>query len=131
MTPRQMKAAVCALAALSAGVAGNVMLLQRGATAHPAIRSRFEPWAHQPNAEHRPKPISEATSDGADVVRAVQRELRQRGYRSGIANGVAGPLTRAAIMAFQHDHGLPPTGAPSEDLLKVIVFESSGTMRRR
>jgi hypothetical protein len=89
MTPRQMKAAVCASVALSAGVAGNVMLLQRGSTAHPAIRSRFEPGAPPANAELRPRTISEATSDGADVVRAVQRELRQRGYHSGVANGVA------------------------------------------
>jgi peptidoglycan hydrolase-like protein with peptidoglycan-binding domain len=69
-------------------------------------------------------------NDGADVTRAVQRELRQRGYDPGTPNGVANLVTRAAIMAYQHDHGLPLTAEPSEEFLKTMLFESSGVGRR-
>jgi peptidoglycan hydrolase-like protein with peptidoglycan-binding domain len=68
-------------------------------------------------------------SNGADVIHAVQRELRRRGYLSGPPSGVADLVTRAAVMAYQHDHGLSLTGEPSEELLKAIVFESSGAVR--
>jgi len=57
-----------------------------------------------------------------DVVRAVQRELIDRGYEAGPVDGVAHAVTRAAVMAYEHDHGLPLTGQPSEDLLKKILF---------
>ncbi len=57
-----------------------------------------------------------------DVVRAVQRELGQRGYAPGLSDGTANPVTRAAVMAYEHDHGLPLTGEPSEALLKSILF---------
>jgi peptidoglycan hydrolase-like protein with peptidoglycan-binding domain len=68
-------------------------------------------------------------SNGVDVIRAVQRELGQRGYKPGIPNGMANAATRGAIMAYQRDHGLPLTGEPSEALLTAIVFDSSGAAR--
>jgi peptidoglycan hydrolase-like protein with peptidoglycan-binding domain len=48
---------------------------------------------------------------------------------AGGPNGVANLVTRGAILAYQHDHGLPLTGEPSEALLKALVFESSGAVR--
>jgi peptidoglycan hydrolase-like protein with peptidoglycan-binding domain len=91
-------------------------------------------WHRQRNASPRAAHIAKDTNhftagDGADVIRAVQRELGQRGYDPGIPNGVANLVTRGAILAYQHDHGLPLTGEPSEALLKAIVFESSGAFR--
>jgi peptidoglycan hydrolase-like protein with peptidoglycan-binding domain len=68
-------------------------------------------------------------SKGVDVIQAVQRELGRRGYKPGIPNGVATMATRAAIKAYQHDHGLSLTGEPSDALLKAIVFGSSGAVR--
>jgi peptidoglycan hydrolase-like protein with peptidoglycan-binding domain len=59
----------------------------------------------------------------------VQRELGRRGYKPGIPNGEADAATRSAIMAYQHDHGLPLTGEPSDALLKAIVFEHYGAIR--
>jgi hypothetical protein len=182
MAPRRVTA-VCALVALSAGVAANVTLLQRGPAAIWALRGALQPAAPAANTEARvessanpsdgpltfsrgspglgvgdhdgrpmagignatPSPqsgttladvgrIAEGASpstaiDGVDVIRAVQRELSQRGYKPGVPSGVATAATRRAIMAFQHDHGLPPTGEPSEALLKAIVFENSDTPR--
>jgi peptidoglycan hydrolase-like protein with peptidoglycan-binding domain len=70
-----------------------------------------------------------AARDGAEVVHALQRELRRRGYDPGTPNGVPNLVTRAAIMAYQYDHGLPLTSEPSEELLKAILFETSGAVR--
>jgi len=61
-------------------------------------------------------------TEGGDVVRAVQRELKERGYESGMPDGNAGLMTRAAIMAFEHDHGLALTAEPSPQLLKLILM---------
>jgi peptidoglycan hydrolase-like protein with peptidoglycan-binding domain len=74
---------------------------------------------------------------GAETVRAIQRELHQRGYGPLASNGVMGLATRAGIMAFQHDQGLALTGEASEGLLKRILLgasaglEPAGTGRAR
>lgn len=56
------------------------------------------------------------------LVRAIQRELAQRGYRPGRQDGFVDLPTRMAILAYQYDAGLQLTGAPSEGLLKHILF---------
>jgi peptidoglycan hydrolase-like protein with peptidoglycan-binding domain len=52
----------------------------------------------------------------------VQRELKVRGYETGAVDGAASPVTRAAIMGFEFDHGLPLTGRPNQELLKYILL---------
>ena len=61
-----------------------------------------------------------------EVTRAVQRELQIRGYETGARDGVAGVMTRGAIMAYEHDHGLALTARPSQALLKAIVLGEAG-----
>ena len=63
----------------------------------------------------------------ADLVRAVQRELSARGYQPGAEDGVPGMQTRAAIMAFEADHGVGMSGEVSEQLLQWIVLGASGS----
>lgn len=65
------------------------------------------------------------TNNMPDVVRGVQRELNARGYEAGQPDGVIGLVTRAAIMAYEQDYGLPLTGSPTQDLLSRIVLGSS------
>ncbi len=43
-------------------------------------------------------------------VAALQVALRARGLYTGAVDGVAGPLTRKATVAFQRRHALPPSG---------------------
>ncbi|MDI7248714.1 MAG: polysaccharide deacetylase family protein [Bacillota bacterium] len=43
-------------------------------------------------------------------VREYQSLLKQLGYYSGTVDGIAGPLTRTAVVRFQRDHGLTPDG---------------------
>lgn len=57
-----------------------------------------------------------------ETVRALQRELTQRGYEPGAADGTIGLATRAAVMAYEQDQGIPVTGEPSEALLKRLLL---------
>ncbi|NJL02931.1 MAG: peptidoglycan-binding protein [Spirulinaceae cyanobacterium RM2_2_10] len=56
-------------------------------------------------------PILDLGSRGASVV-AVQKSLQQLGYNTGNtgADGVYGPLTKAAVQRFQKDYGLLADG---------------------
>lgn len=60
-----------------------------------------------------------------EIVRGIQRELNARGFEAGTPDGVTGLVTRSAILAFEHDYGLPATATPSSDLLSRIVLGSS------
>lgn len=66
------------------------------------------------------------SSEGVELIRAIQRELGSRGYETGGTDGMPGLLTRAAIMAYQHDNKLPLTGEASEELLQAIIFGREG-----
>ena len=70
------------------------------------------------------KPEAGATpaAGATEVTRAVQRELKIRGYETGSADGSQSLMTRAAIMGFEYDHALPMTGKPSQRLLKAIIL---------
>jgi peptidoglycan hydrolase-like protein with peptidoglycan-binding domain len=57
-----------------------------------------------------------------EIVRALQRELKQRGYGPLPGDGTLTLATRAAIMAYENDQGLPLTAVASEALLKRILF---------
>jgi len=54
------------------------------------------------------------------VIYNLQRALKDLGYYAGPLNGSLGPITRAAISAFQEDNGLEVTGvidAPTVEAL--------------
>jgi peptidoglycan hydrolase-like protein with peptidoglycan-binding domain len=69
-------------------------------------------------------------ADATEVARAVQRELKIRGYETGGADGTTSLMTRAAIMGFEYDHALPMTGKPSQRLLKAIIMGGGGRAAR-
>lgn len=50
----------------------------------------------------------------------LQRKLQAAGYDPGTPDGVIGDMTRAAIAAYQRDHGLPVTAEPSLPLLSLM-----------
>jgi peptidoglycan hydrolase-like protein with peptidoglycan-binding domain len=56
------------------------------------------------------------------VVRAVQRELADRGFDIGAEDGKLNDKTRAAISAYQQDHKLPVTGMATDELLRHILL---------
>lgn len=54
------------------------------------------------------------------VIANVQTSLQDEGYYDGEIDGVLGPLTRAAIAAYQADHGLYVTSAIDEPTLDSL-----------
>jgi peptidoglycan hydrolase-like protein with peptidoglycan-binding domain len=67
-------------------------------------------------------PDAPAEDEDSETIRAVQRELRHRGYGALVSDGVMRTVTRAAIMAYEHDQGLPLAGEASEALLKRVLL---------
>jgi len=150
MAPSRLKLQLVAFLLLSGGVAANLFLLQPQGSGLAATEPG-QPWGTIQMAEaeragfvgdtgsigapHRRGRGSEAAvelpHDIAEVTRAVQRELRIRGYETGAVDGVPGLMTRAAIMGFEFDHGLPLTGRASQDLLKSILLGGGEAARKR
>jgi peptidoglycan hydrolase-like protein with peptidoglycan-binding domain len=154
MTPTHARYAVCVFMLLSTCVAGNLMFMQenhgagRGQTTRAQARGELErgkrsaapqqaPLSIAPLPAHAPKPIAKLAAaevptsggpDASDVVAAIQRELQARGYEPGLPDGAAGIVTRAAIMAWEFDHGLALTGEPTEALKKAIVLGVSAAL---
>jgi peptidoglycan hydrolase-like protein with peptidoglycan-binding domain len=155
MTPRQARIALCSFLLLAAGVAGNALFLQsRPTLASRAVLERPLPRAERmrtgPEAAPSPRTSvageerarrtarldpDSATLDVAsgapdadedsETIRAVQRELRHHGYGALVSDGVMRAVTRAAIMAYEHDHGLPLAGEASGALLKRVLLGAS------
>jgi peptidoglycan hydrolase-like protein with peptidoglycan-binding domain len=65
---------------------------------------------------------SATTPDAFDrsLVADIQTELTARGLYSGVIDGLAGPMTVSAIIAFQHDKDLAVTGQPTADVLAAL-----------
>lgn len=63
-----------------------------------------------------------AGGETPEITASIQRELQARGYEPGTPDGVAGAVTRAAIMAWESDQGLAITGEPTEAVMKAIVL---------
>jgi len=59
------------------------------------------------------------------TIRGVQSELSRRGYEPGAANGAPSLVTRAAVMAYEHDQGLPLTADPSPEVLAHLRHGTS------
>ncbi len=54
-------------------------------------------------------------------VRDVQAALNAAGFNAGVADGIAGPRTQAAVLAYQTARSLPPTGAIDAALLQSLL----------
>jgi peptidoglycan hydrolase-like protein with peptidoglycan-binding domain len=146
MTPGQAQGALLAFLLLTAGVAINALFLQAPPATAPTS-GKASPQAFSPplsyaaserlvrSARFKPDsarigtmPAAPETQLASDVVRAVQRELRQRGYGALATNGILTLSTRLAILSYEHDQGLPPSGEASEALLKrILLGPSAGT----
>jgi membrane-bound lytic murein transglycosylase B len=55
-----------------------------------------------------------------DEVEEMQRLLNRLGFDAGLADGLPGSRTHAAIRSFQKEHSLPPDGYPAPALLKRL-----------
>ena len=68
-----------------------------------------------------------AAADNAALVVSVQTELARRGLYDGLADGVIGPRTEAAITVFQKSVGLEADGLVGPELLAALKADRSVT----
>ncbi|WP_337266390.1 peptidoglycan-binding domain-containing protein [Oryzifoliimicrobium ureilyticus] len=61
-----------------------------------------------------------ATISNVDLVLKIQKGLANMAYANVGVDGVVGDTTREAIKHFQKHYNLPPTGEPSEAVLKKL-----------
>jgi peptidoglycan hydrolase-like protein with peptidoglycan-binding domain len=102
---------------------GSPALVQNAAYG-PARSTSVEPPNALP-AEPQVAPVARSSASGAELILAIQRELKQKGYETGTQDGLAGLVTRAAIMAYEWDNGLAITAEPSQALLQQILLGAS------
>lgn len=138
MTPRLARLALCTFAFLAGGIATNAIYFQGRSTvparssdrlaidkaSWSAPRSPFQ--ANSLKLENPPEPG--ATDGKPDMIKAIQRELQQRGYGPLAIDGVPGLATRAAIMAFEADEGMPLTAIANVSLFTAIVLGTKPTV---
>lgn len=62
-----------------------------------------------------------ASVDMKKAIANIQKILNKNGYEAGKPDGVMGDKTKAAIIAFQNDNGLEPTGEIDEKLVKLLL----------
>ena len=68
-------------------------------------------------------PRAETPLDHAEAVR-LQRDLKALGYHPGPVDGLIGPDVRAAVRAYQRQHGLIADGFATEQLLQRIEADT-------
>lgn len=66
-------------------------------------------------------PEKSQVNDDERMVSAAQRALAQLGYPIGPVDGVFGPATRQAVLAFQRDHGLAEDGRITASLVAMLT----------
>ena len=150
MTPRQARIALSTFVLLAAGVVYNALYMQSDAasariageatrpaltspraTAQPPVRTRAAQGTKRTallkpdsaNANDTPEDLPDAA--GVDTIRAIQRELSQRGFGPLASDGIMRLVTRAAIMSYEHDNRLPYTAEATEGLLTRLVLGAS------
>jgi peptidoglycan hydrolase-like protein with peptidoglycan-binding domain len=136
--------AAAGLVLIATAITTNALFLQKGphpapifanraphpATIEPAIQPAIAPAPMAvPVAVPRPRPAEPAAEriespapvrSQTDIVIDIQKELARRGFYDGVADGVYGPKTDAAVRDFEQASGLKPAGDPSETLLRAI-----------
>ena len=146
MTPAEIRIGFAAFCALTAAAVVNIVGFQKpsgsmietsaitGASSNATAKNRDNDGgtarAGQPNPAQQKNSLAPTAPDNtinrAEVVRGIQRELNTRGYGTSQPDGVAGLMTRAAIMAYEYDYGLALTAEPTQELLSRIVLGTAG-----
>ncbi len=144
MTTRRNQLAIAACVLLSAGVLANLTVMQ--GTNKRGLAPLADPPRHMAQAPANggqqavPGPDQGTAQGGvvvlnstneAETIRAIQNNLKAAGYEPGRVDGEANMITRAAILAFEYDHGLPLQGEVSRSVLEQLVFASAGQVNER
>ncbi len=68
-------------------------------------------------------PDNGAAAYNQNVIRSVQESLLLLGFQPGPIDGVFGARTRAAVRAYQREHGLREDGRLSDALVANILAD--------
>ncbi len=71
--------------------------------------------------------VTTGSLDMEKAIRNVQLILNKNGYDAGGSDGKIGAKTREAIMAFQKDYGLKPTGNIDKDFVRNLLQKNKQT----
>ncbi len=71
--------------------------------------------------------VAPPAADLRETTRDIQIALAAKGYETGGTDGIAGPVTQAAILAYEIDNALPLTAEPAEALLDMIKSGRRGS----
>src|SRR5262245_25330489 len=74
----------------------------------------------QPDAVDLDETAGLARGAQGEAVRQLQLALQRRGFQVGQPDGVFGPLTQAAVAAFQASEDLPETGVADEATVRAL-----------
>lgn len=110
--------------AAAAGNSGAAELQQQiAATLQPAELAAADSWLAWVPAAAPPEAVATPAPPGPsrEEVRQAQQHLARLGYDVGIADGVAGRKTKAAIRAFQEQSALTVDGAVTPALLAALA----------
>ncbi len=111
---------------LSIGVIVNVLLLQGVSSTHRDAGKRVANsaggWFGQSQRSPAGRSSERSEQPARQLVSAVQRELQLRKYLDGRPDGDLDLATRAAIMAYEADHGYALTGEVNDALLRSILL---------
>ncbi len=92
----------------------------RGLTSLAPMRERAESRADTLTHDGRSVTVRQET------MRRVQQALSELGHYTSGVDGLYGPGTRRAILAFQENAELPPTGLPDPDTLLALLLARNG-----
>ncbi len=117
-------------------VAGNAFYAQSGTHPEPIWATRDATFTHSventirpvrttlvtPKTNEIPVPVKRADStvESSPLVADIQKALLSTGDFAGKVDGLMGPMTRNAIIAYQKRNGFEETGSPSRLLLTAI-----------
>lgn len=133
LVPRGRDSIAAMLAACGAiAILVNALFMQSGPHPAPIFANKLVPTlapSFRPDAAFLPEPKPGDTRTEAvttvrplaNVVADIQKELAKRGFYEGVADGVYGPRTDAAVRDFEQGTGLRPSAEPSETLLMAIA----------
>ncbi len=130
MTARRLITGLSMFAVLAGAAMVNILLLQPQlgpATGDKKIQGRqTQSGQSAPEVATQASATPLAVTLRPEVRQGVIRELYTRGYLSG-TEADAGPLVvECAILAFEHDHGLPLTAEASDDVLQGLILGTAG-----
>ena len=116
-----MAAGLAAFAAISILV--NALFLQSGPHPAPIFANAAPAVAATPRVAAAPtgRPADAPARTHSDIIADIQRELARRGFYDGVADGIYGPKTDAAIRDFEQAAGLRPSAEPNDVLLATIT----------